>query len=301
MTILSTVRRGLLCVALLAASPAPGVIPPGKMFTMMPCELQFKVFIDTLRIFSSLGKEAVHYQHWRLPLDGDMPAPVRDNRCGVFDWTFSFLDLKEPPALVRYDHPHFDQFRPEHKRVWGKLDESRKKLTDAERETAQVLLADGWDINAWPEVQNDGRNPEGHAVRRSYFLGDPEFPTFESILVEFKTLDPGADSDTIVKRVLESLRDGGQAPYIVVDLRKAGTSESEALRSAARLRGAIMQKMAKGQDHEWRLFELRLVGNGYDHIADFGTKQTLAARKNRYLDGMVRMPDPPERHRVKKK
>jgi hypothetical protein len=74
------------------------------------------------------------------------------------------------------------------------------------------------------------------------------------VLTEYKTLEPGATSTTIKRRVNDALRGQGQARNIIIDVRNTEISEEEALRGINRAIG-----IARG-----KLDNLRVIGNGFD-------------------------------------
>jgi Contact-dependent growth inhibition CdiA C-terminal domain len=65
----------------------------------------------------------------------------------------------------------------------------------------------------------------------------------DGIKHEFKSLDPGATSETVRNSVNRSLKRGGQARNIVIDARGSGLSFAEAERGIARVRGAYAAKL----------------------------------------------------------
>ena len=85
----------------------------------------------------------------------------------------------------------------------------------------------------------------------------------DGVRTEFKTVDLGADSKTIVNSISNSMKKGGQARDIIIDARGSGLSEAEAKHSFARLRPLV-----KG-----RLDSLRLIGDGFDITTDFSWMQ----------------------------
>jgi len=60
---------------------------------------------------------------------------------------------------------------------------------------------------------------------------------------EFKTLDPGAGSNTIRNIINKSKKRGGQARDWVIDARGSGLSEAEARRGLGRAVGAYGDKI----------------------------------------------------------
>ena len=73
-------------------------------------------------------------------------------------------------------------------------------------------------------------------------------------VTEFKSLDPGATSNTVRRRVQESISRGGQARNIIFDARGSGLTEAEAERSFRRIAG-----IANG-----KIDSVRIIGDGYD-------------------------------------
>jgi Contact-dependent growth inhibition CdiA C-terminal domain len=74
------------------------------------------------------------------------------------------------------------------------------------------------------------------------------------LLTEYKTLEPGATSNSIKQRVNDSLRGISQARYIIIDARNTEMSEDEALKGIYRAIGVSRGK----------LDSLRVIGNGFD-------------------------------------
>jgi Contact-dependent growth inhibition CdiA C-terminal domain len=74
------------------------------------------------------------------------------------------------------------------------------------------------------------------------------------VLTEYKTLEPGATSNTIKHRVNDALRFKGQARNIIIDVRNTEISQEEALRGIYRAIG-----ISRG-----KLDNLRVIGNDFD-------------------------------------
>lgn len=63
------------------------------------------------------------------------------------------------------------------------------------------------------------------------------------VLHEFKSLQPGATSNTIRNSVNNSIRRGGQARNIVIDARGSGLSEADAIAGLVRLPGISRDRL----------------------------------------------------------
>lgn len=103
----------------------------------------------------------------------------------------------------------------------GVIDESEARFELKERRVAELLSAEGSNVKAVPVAQDERTADaivDGHRV-------------------EFKTLEPGAKSGTIVNQVQRSIRKGGQARDIIVDARRSGLSEVEAKLALDRISG----------------------------------------------------------------
>ncbi|HEY9664405.1 MAG TPA: hypothetical protein V6C65_38665 [Allocoleopsis sp.] len=99
-----------------------------------------------------------------------------------------------------------------------------------EREIAEYLEDLGRVVKANPNEGMPGAGRQADAI-------------VDGMMVEFKTLDPGADSSTIRNQVSRSVSGEGQARTILIDGRAAGISEAEAKRGIFRALGAYGSKL----------------------------------------------------------
>ena len=77
---------------------------------------------------------------------------------------------------------------------------------------------------------------------------------------EFKRPEPGATSGTMRNGANMSKRRGGQARYLIFDLRQSGMTEAEAKRGIARIKGAYSTYFDR----------VRAFGNGFDVTVEVG-------------------------------
>jgi len=129
--------------------------------------------------------------------------------------------------------------------VFENIDESAREFDARELALATRLASEGDYVSALPENRSEpGR--KGDAL-------------VNGIRTEFKSLDPGADSETIRNVVSKSIRGGGQARDIIIDARFSDLGRSDALRGIRRVGG-----FSGG-----RLDSLRIIGNGFDVIGRY--------------------------------
>jgi len=121
----------------------------------------------------------------------------------------------------------------------GHIDESERRFSPEERRIAEILAREGRMLSAKAEVN----------YRR---IGDA---IVDGVLVEFKNLaTTTADSETIGNTVNNSIRRGGQARHIIIDARRSGLTEVEAIRGLARVRNITRGMMDS----------VRIIGDGFD-------------------------------------
>ncbi len=179
---------------------------------------------------------------------------------------------------------------------FGTIDETQKQLLEREKPTAEFLRLEGHSFVSLPELPNQ-RNPEGIIlyripirkpvqlkkleiaelkIKKNLFRGVGikafdiyRFDTVEKqVEVEFKSPDSlNVSSKGLINLLAGSLRNGGQAPYIVLDLRRANVAEVESIRAVSKLLGMIRENWHSGWGD--RIYELRVIGNGFDHFFQF--------------------------------
>jgi len=79
----------------------------------------------------------------------------------------------------------------------------------------------------------------------------------DGVKTEYKTLDPGAGSNTVKNVVNNSIRSGGQARNIIIDARGSGLSQEEAVRGINRAMGISGGKVDT----------IEIIGDGY-HVTN---------------------------------
>jgi hypothetical protein len=100
-----------------------------------------------------------------------------------------------------------------------------KLFPDAKnRSIAEYLEALGTKVSPNPLEGVKGAGRQGDAI-------------IDGLKHEFKTLDPGAMSNTVKNGVSASIKRGGQARNIVIDARGSGLIEAEAIRGLGRAQG----------------------------------------------------------------
>ena len=86
-------------------------------------------------------------------------------------------------------------------------------------------------------VHKDSFKPCPPASANGKKAGIPCPEIIDGLKHEFKTLDPGAMSNTIKNVVSSSIKRGGQARDIVIDARGSGLTQAEAIRGLGRAQG----------------------------------------------------------------
>jgi len=121
----------------------------------------------------------------------------------------------------------------------GRIDESARRFSPEERAIAEILASEGKVVYAQAETK----------LKRT---GDA---IVDDIVVEFKSLAKmEADSETVRNTINNSIRRGGQARHIIIDVRDAGLTEVDAIRGLARTKN-----ITRGM-----IDSIRIIGDGFD-------------------------------------
>jgi len=121
----------------------------------------------------------------------------------------------------------------------GQIDESERRFSPEERRIAEILVREGRMVSAKAEVKHKR-------------MGDA---IVDGTLMEFKSLTTTtADSETIRNTINNSIRRGGQARHIIIDARRSGLTEVEAIRGLARVRNITRGMMDS----------VRIIGDRFD-------------------------------------
>jgi hypothetical protein len=128
----------------------------------------------------------------------------------------------------------------------GTVDETLRPLSPGERLLANVLTREGYNVQAIPESTILNKREADVLITN---LND-----LSSLKVEFKSLEPGASSNTLKDAVNKPLKGEGQARNIIIDARGSGLTEEEATRSLNRVGGITRGK----------LDQLRIIGDNFD-------------------------------------
>lgn len=143
----------------------------------------------------------------------------------------------------------------------GTVDESQSRFLPQEQPAVEMLRSEGHSILRLKEVP--GRpNPEG--VLR--FRGRDE-NTVERFPFEIKTPDRRTCPRTVRNCVWESLKRGGQAPYLLVDARATDLTEAGSIEAVRELVRGFWKKRDLAMHRKLR--ELRIVGRDFDETYVF--------------------------------
>jgi hypothetical protein len=128
---------------------------------------------------------------------------------------------------------------------YDRIDESERAFSPDERLLATYLAERGYNVKALPET-GSGRHADA---------------LVDGVSTEFKRLAASPTSKTILNRVQQALRGGGQAQHIVLDARGTSLSEQEVERAFRRIAGIpyIRGKLEK----------LRVIADQFDMSYDF--------------------------------
>jgi hypothetical protein len=124
----------------------------------------------------------------------------------------------------------------------GVIDEADKAFSQEEKAIAEVLSNEGYLVKAVKET-NAGRIFDAVVTRNGL-----------TRQIEFKTLEAGASSSTIVNTIQRSIKRGGQSSDIFIDARGSGLSLDDALSGIDRVR-----KVTRG-----KVNTVRIKGDGFD-------------------------------------
>lgn len=134
------------------------------------------------------------------------------------------------------------------------IDESEAKFLPKEYLIALVLYNEGKCVKALP-ITGPNRNPDALVGTTK----GPDGKIANGVIVEFKSVRPGADSGRITNAISRSLAKKGQARRVIVDGRQTGLTYTEADRALRRVRGFQNARL------EW----LRIIGDGFDLLMNY--------------------------------
>ncbi|GHO49882.1 hypothetical protein [Ktedonospora formicarum] len=124
----------------------------------------------------------------------------------------------------------------------SRIDETQKSFSAREKRLAYLLSAEGHKVVAVPESnESNVRTPDA---------------LVDGVPTEFKSLEPGATSNSVKDAITASIKGGGQARNIIVDARGSGLTLDEAQRAFNRLRHPTITR--------GRVDSIRIIGNGFD-------------------------------------
>ncbi len=121
----------------------------------------------------------------------------------------------------------------------SRINEDQATFSLQEKRIAYILSKEGKTVVALPQQGGTGRKADA---------------LVDGVVTEFKTPDPGADSNTLRNEIQRSIKKEGQARNIIIDARNSGLTEAEARRFLAR-----MKNLSRG-----KIDSIRIIGNGYD-------------------------------------
>jgi hypothetical protein len=158
--------------------------------------------------------------------------------------------------------------------VFGNINTKSKKLTEQEGLVTDLLKNEGFSFVSRPERPHQ-RNPEGillvHEMgfRRIEGIRDVEtdqalyqnFLAQMKYTVEFKSPEGKGGSQKLAARLTDSMKDGGQSPYVIVDARNTNATRTNAIEAIELLIHWIQYNWLSRS----AIREVRIVGPNFDY------------------------------------